>query len=221
MKRVFVGLAVVLLAAVSSMAQQASLNSIKEQRDQQIDAITASVRDIDARYWAREIKEHRTSYGTLEVNSKQWLGSEAAKKELLGLIKQYVNSPTPIVITPKEMKQLDESKSQVRVFLNSAQNPASAALAQRNRQIREIEEPVFELEARYWAYRVANVKDITFDELKEYSYGWVGEYQYNDKLMDKVKENLDTGNTAKLSRSEEKKLEKAKKRVIKLLTPKK
>lgn len=217
MKHVFVGLAVVLLAAVSSMAQQASLNSIKEQRDQQIDAITASVRDIDARYWAREIKEHRTSYGTLEVNSKQWLGSEAAKKELLGLIKQYVNSPTPIVITPKEMKQLDESKSQVRVFLNSAQNPASAALAQRNRQIREIEEPVFELEARYWAYRVATVKDVTLEELKANSYQWVGERAYNQKLMEKVEENLRTGNTAKLTKKEEKELEQAKARVRNLL----
>ena len=213
MKRVLFTWMAVVLAAGTLMAQPASLRSIKEQRDQKIDAIEAPVRDIEARYWAREVKEQRVNYATLETNSKQWLGGEAAKKELLKLIKQYVDSPNPIVITPQEMKQLDESKQQVREFLNSAQNPASAVLAQRNRQIREIEEPVFELEARYWAYRVATVKDVTLEELKANSYQWVGERAYNQKLMEKVEENLRTGNTAKLTKKEEKQLEQAKERV--------
>ena len=74
-------------------------------------------------------------------------------------------------------------------------NPAAAALAHKNRQIRNVKEPVFELEARYWAYRVAKVKDITFEELEHNSHTWVGERSYNQKLMNKVAENLRTGNT--------------------------
>ena len=217
MKRILVAIVMVLLAAGSLMAQPVTQRNLKEERDAKIDAITAPVRDIEARYWAREVKEHRTDLVTLEQNAKQWLGSDNAKAEQLALIKHYATSAQPIVITPEEMKQLDDSKRQVRVFLNGSENPTAQALARVNRQIREIKEPVFELDARYWAYRIAVVKDVTLDELKAYSENWVGERSYNQKLMEKVEENLRTGNTEKLSKKEEKKLDKAKLRVHKLL----
>lgn len=220
MKRILVGIVMFLLAASSLMAQPVTQRNLKEERDAKIDAITAPVRDIEARYWAREVKEHRTDLVTLEQNAKQWLGSDNAKAEQLALIKHYATYAQPIVITPEEMKQLDDSKRQVRVFLNGSENPTAQALARVNRQIREIKEPVFELDARYWAYRVAKVKDVTFEELKQYSQNWVGEREYNQKLIEKVEENLQTGNTQKLTKKEEKQLEKATQRVRDLLNSK-
>lgn len=219
MKRILI-VVMFLLAASSLMAQPVTQRNLKEERDAKIDAIEAPVRDIDARYWARAIKQGQVTYEEFAKNSRQTLGSDKAKQELLALIKQYVTSSEKIVITPEEMKQLDDSKRQVRAFLNGSENPAAQALARVNRQIREIEEPVFELDARYWAYRVAKVKDVTLEELKQYSQNWVGERDYNQKLIEKVEENLRTGNTQKLTKKEEKQLDEATQRVRDLLNSK-
>ena len=199
-------------------AQKPSLEDIKAQRDAKIDAIEAPVQDIAARYWARQVQDKIIMLGALEANARDWFGSEKANKALLDLIKKYVASGKKITLTPEELDQLEENRRQVRLFLNNGrENPAAAALARTNRQIRQIKEPVFELEARYWAYRVAKVQDVTFDELAKNSHTWYGERSYNQKLIDKVEENLRTGNTRQLTKKEEALLEKAHQQVRELL----
>ena len=73
------------------------------------------------------------------------------------------------------------------------------------------------MEARYWAYRISKVKDVTFDELERNSRNWVGERSYNQKLINKIEENLRNGNTKKLTKQEENLLKNKDKQVRQLL----
>lgn len=191
---------------------------IKQERDEKIAAITAKVRDIDARYWAARIRDGQLSLQTLRQESVHWLGTAQENEALLSLIEHYVQQRNFPRVSAEEMKKLDENKAEVRAFLNNGrENPAAVALAERNRQIRNIEEPVFDLEARYWAWRVAKVKDVSLEELKRNSASWVGETSYNLRLMEAVEKNIKNGNIKPLSKKEEKRLRQTKEQIRKLL----
>ncbi len=226
MKRVLLAVMAVLMSTGVLMAQVGAKDVLQERTIEKYAEIMTPVMDIQARSEAQFYKEDAYSYDLFKrgfYTGGAYNGS-AYEKELRALIEKYMNSSDPIVVTEDEKEQLESRRREFDRFRSNQRTAQMRTYKEQdvmNRKIREIEEPLFELEARYWAYRIAHVKDITFDELNQYSYDWVGEYQYNKKLMAKVKENLETGNTAKLSRREEKKLEKAKKRIVKLLTSQK
>ena len=198
--------------------KEESLNDVKSERDKKIDAIIAPVRDLRAKELARKVQDKTITLEFLQESSSNWLGSKEENQALLNLVKKYLANGKKIVLTPGELDKLDDNQRQVRTFLNNGlENPAAAVLADKNRQIRKIKEPVFELEARYWAYRIDKVKDVTLEELTQYSHNWVGERSYNQKLINKIEENLRTGNTKELTKKENKLLEKTNKRIRKLL----
>lgn len=202
----------------STRFQQDSLADIKAERDKKIDAITAPVRDLQARELAQQVQEKTIALTALQAASRDWLGSREQNQAVIELAKQYVATGKKITLTPEELDQLEENRRQVRAFLNNGrENPAAAALARKNRQVRNLKEPVFELEARYWAYRIAKVKDVTFEELERNVHSWAGERSYNQKLINQVAENLRTGNTKRLTKQEEKLLENTHKQVRRLL----
>ena len=78
--------------------------------------------------------------------------------------------------------------------------------------------PVFELEARYWAWRIAEVKDTTLEQLRSYSVQWVGEPAENARMILAIEENLKNGNTKRLSAAEMKKLRKTHEQIGKLIS---
>ena len=206
------------LLANGCFPKDMQLDEIKAERDKKIDAIRAPVRDLRARELAREVQTNTVTLDKLQKDSADWLGSKKENQALIESVKKYLADGKPVSLTPEELDRLDKNQRQTDIFLNDGrENPAAAALARKNRQIREIEEPVFELEARYWAYRIAEVKDVTFEELSAYSRNWVGERSYNQKLINKVEENLRNGNTKALTKKENKLLEKTKERIRKLL----
>ncbi len=216
MKKVLFSLLCVCVLNTVSFAQRADLQKIREERDQKISEITAEVRDIEARYWAKSVINKTTTMGELENSSKNWLGAPQEHARLLGLIREYVaNGNTHI--TAQEYELLDENRRRVREFLNNGkENPAARILAERNQEISRISQPVADIEARYWAWRIAKVKDITFEEFASNAQKWVGERGTNQLLIEKVEENLKSGNTAALTKKEQKKLEKSKQAVKKL-----
>lgn len=205
------------LAFVSAYA--ADVQDIRQQRDAEISRITSQVRDIEARYWANSVEQNRVSLGELEQTAQtNWLGTLQERMQLMELIKQYLAKGSVPPLTADELAQLDENKQQVQAFLNDGrQNPAAAALAARNRRITQIKQPVFDLEARYWAWRVVQVKDVTMEELSAQAENWVGERSTNRRLMQAVEKNIKEGNTAALSKKEVKRLEEANRQVRNLL----
>lgn len=61
------------------------------------------------------------------------------------------------------------------------------------------------------------VKNVTMEDLSKSSLNWVGERSYNQKLINRISENIKTGNTAALTDKEMKKLDKANEKVRNIL----
>lgn len=75
-----------------------------------------------------------------------------------------------------------------------------------NGEVCRLQEPVRDLDARYWAGRIV-AGDVTYEELEQNSHHWFGGEECNRRLMEKIRQNLDTGNTHPLTRDEEEMLE--------------
>lgn len=192
--------------------------NLKMQRNAKIDAITAPVRDIQARNFALQVKNNQTTFEKLDELSKHWLGSEKENKAVLDLAKKYVKEGKNISITEKEWAALKESNNKVNKFLNDGKkNNHVNAADKKDKKIQKMQESVFDLKARYWAYRVAEKKDVTFEELSKSSLNWIGSREYNQKLINKIEENIKKGNTKPLSEKEQKKLDKNNEKIRKFL----
>lgn len=193
--------------------------NIKKQRDEKIDEITSKVRDIKARQLALNVRAKQTTLQELKKISKNWLGSDKENSALLALSEKYINSSKPVAINEEEWDRLAENDRQVRTFLNNGkETDFDRKKTAENKKIRKIDESVFEIEARAWAHRIEYSKDITFDQLALNSISWPGENSYNQKLINKIAENIKTGNTKGLDEKEQKKLNKAKEKIRKILS---
>ena len=195
-------------SASSKIADIKSLT--KEEQDKYLDALVSPVRDINARNWALQVKYKITTIQSLSYSSVRWPGSRAENDALMDLIVDYVNKDAPIEVTPEEWDKLDESKRKVQIFLNGGKEvPAVERRRLRNKQITKILEPTFEIDAQYWAWRIAKEKDTTYDELFKNSFHWIGEMSRHARLLKRIKENLETGNTNKLTDEEYKRMSEA------------
>lgn len=189
-----------------------------EKRLKEVDAIKSEVRDIKARELALGIKAGKYTVKNLREESKNWTGTAKGNKELVDLAVKYSKSKKTVSISEEEWDKLDENNRKVRTFLNNGkETDGDKALLKRNKKIRKVQEEVFELDARYWANRVAVVKNVTMEDLSKSSLNWVGERSYNQKLINRISENIKTGNTAALTDKEMKKLDKANEKVRNIL----
>ncbi len=189
-----------------------------EKRLKEVDAIKSKVRDIKARELALGIKAGKYTVKNLREESKNWTGTAKGNKELVDLAVKYSKSKKTVSISEEEWDKLDENNRKVRTFLNNGkETDGDKALLKRNKKIRKVQEEVFELDARYWANRVAVVKNVTMEDLSKSSLNWVGERSYNQKLINRISENIKTGNTAALTDKEMKKLDKANEKVRNIL----
>ena len=189
MKRVLV-LCIAVFATVELVAQGISADDLAAQRDQQIDAITAPVKDIDARYWANRVQRGDITLNELEQYSENWLGSEEANKQTIAQIKKYVEAGKPVSVTSQEKELLDATNEKVYSFLKS---PLGDIKAQRDAKIDAIAAPVQDIDARYWARRVTILKDVTLEELEKYSKQWIGSKQANEQLLTLIKQYVNSG----------------------------
>ena len=86
-----------------------------------------------------------------------------------------------------------------------------------DKKITALRKPIAEIDARYWAWRIAEVKDTSLEQLRSYSVQWVGEGAENARMIVAMEENLKNGNTKRLSDAEMKKLRKTHERIGKLV----
>ena len=95
--------------------------------------------------------------------------------------------------------------------------PLGPSLAEQNQQkVRAVLRGVEELQARYWANRVLNQKDITLEELKDFSQGWVGDGERQYRL---IEEAVQTGHVAPLTPEEHRQLLEAQRQVTAVFNP--
>ena len=189
----------------------------KSQLNASLDNITSKVRDISARELALNVKYKIITFEQLDKYSKGWLGSREENKALLDLAKKYVQEGKTISITPEEWAKLDENKTQVRAFLNDGKiTDFDKQRIETNKKIVKIEKSVFEIEARAWANNIAE-KKTTFEELAKNSLSWSGDPAFNQKMINKIEENVKKGNTKKLNEKEKQRLNEAKQKIRELL----
>lgn len=86
-----------------------------------------------------------------------------------------------------------------------------------DKKITALRKPIFELDAQHWAWRIAEVKDTTLEQLRSYSVQWVGEGAENARLILAIEENLKNGNTKRPSDAEMKKIRKTHEQIRKLI----
>lgn len=183
--------------------------------NQKIDEISASVQDIKARNFAKQVQDKLTTMDQLEQYSKNWLGSEKANKELVDLIRKYVKDGKPVSITDEERTKLEENRKQIRILLDGGKKDSTrkkevpAAMAEKMKRINKIQMSVIGLEARSQAMRISESKGITVDELESASRGWIGTREYKQKLIKKVRKILKKGKIKPFSEKEIDKLEAA------------
>ncbi|MBO4675805.1 MAG: hypothetical protein J5601_06970 [Elusimicrobiaceae bacterium] len=189
------------------------------ERREKITALEMKVIDIEARTWAFQIKNgSHTSLEDLKHLSKNWGTLQSYNDKLIALIEKYLGQKEIPFITPEEWERLEENKQAVQnLITNGRGNPAMEKINRMNKQITALQAPVFELDARHWAWRIAEKKDTTLEQLRSYSVQWVGEPAQNARLILAIEENLKKGNTKRLSKTEEKKLRERDEKIRKLL----
>ena len=75
-----------------------------------------------------------------------------------------------------------------------------------DRELCRLQEQTMDLDARYWAGRIAS-GEFSYEELEENSHHWVGDEECNRRLMEQIRKDLKEGNTAPLTAEEEERLE--------------
>lgn len=99
----------------------------------------------------------------------------------------------------------------------AAQNTDKASM---DAHIDSISSAVFDIEARYWAYRISGPNaDISFEELDKHSKNWVGSQEENAKLMQEINKYIKNGKVSPLTPKEKESLDNAKQQISELLMP--
>ena len=230
MKNIFwLFVSILLVSPLYAQGQQTNTSSMKtvpaaptasEERLEKIHALEMEVVDTAARQWAFQIK-NGVSHTSLED-----LKQTAAKEEnprpyihkFLSLVEKYLGQKEIPFITPEEWEKFEENQQQIEKLRNNGQlNAAIEKRRKMDKKITALRKPIFELDARHWAWRIAEVKDTTLEQLRSYSVQWVGEGAENARLILAIEENLKNGNTKRPSDAEMKKLRKTHEQIRKLI----
>ncbi len=186
------------------------------------DAIHARVLDVEALSWAWRIKRTKDmSYRDLEKKSANWGRGEALRGQLLAKIKEIINNDQVRRLNTKEDSALDAANAEVRAILSISRARLEKSAGQRSARQAAIDgaaREMLEVEAKYWAWRIAVVRNITFDELKGHSEGWMRGAEVSDELLAKIKIKLQSGENQRLSGDEQAKFDAGNKKIKQLLS---
>lgn len=182
------------------------------------DAVYARVLNTEAMAWAWSIQKAKNiSYQDLEAKSAGWGRGEAVRGQLLAKVKDIIYNGQVRRLTTGEETELAAARTEARGLASGAGSEKSAGQrAARQAAVNGAAREMMKVEAKYWAWRIAVIRDVTFSELKANSEGWMRGAELTDELLAKVKVNLQSGETPELSKGEQATMDACKKR-IKLL----
>lgn len=219
MKKLMIVVTLLGLAAAQVKAQEVAARPAQAGA---ADAVHARVLDAEALSWAWRIgKAKNMSYQDLEKNSAGWGRSEAVRGQLLAKVTEIINNGQVRRLTTREDSELDAAQAEVRAILSGRSARAEKSAGQRAARqtaINRVAREMLEVEAKYWAWRIAVVRNITYNELKGYSEGWMRGAEVGAELLAKVKEKLQSGENPALGRAEQANLDACKKRMKQILS---
>ncbi|MBI5245061.1 MAG: hypothetical protein HY922_15465 [Elusimicrobia bacterium] len=171
---------------------------------QQVDAVVRQNLDLQARYWAWRVAEVKdVSFEQLDSNSRRWIMSPETREDLFRKIKGILESGEVQPLTPEERRRHEDSQRTIRGILGAQATASEAKFSDgRTERIDRIQRTTLDLEARYWAWRVARVRDATYEELLEKSNRWIIKPGTRDELFRGIRRLLDSGEVEPLSAEE-------------------
>ncbi|OGS10461.1 MAG: hypothetical protein A2234_00720 [Elusimicrobia bacterium RIFOXYA2_FULL_58_8] len=157
----------------------------------QIDAIDRETMDIQALYWAWDVKNTgRLTYGELNNNSRKWIMKPETRTLLMNKVKALLDNGKVRGLTPEEMNLFNAGRRRVAGLL--APGKLDTKL------IAELSDGYcIDLQSRYWAKRVQDGEK----EILELSKKWPLKKELKDKLRAAISEKLPLEN-ANLTREE-------------------
>lgn len=186
------------------------------------DAVYARVVDAEAISWAWRIEKAKDmSYQNLAKLSANWGRGEAVRGQLLARTKEIINKWQLRRLTTREDSELDAAKAEARAILSGSRarfEKSAGKRAVRQSAIDGTAREMIEVEAKYWAWRIAVVRNITYNELKGHSEGWMRGAEVSDELLAKVKVKLQSGENQGLSGDEQAKFDAGNKKIKQLLS---
>lgn len=186
------------------------------------DAVYARVVDAEAMSWAWRIERARDiSYQDLAKKSANWSRGEAVRGQLLARTKEIINKGQLRRLTTREDSELDTAKAEARAILSVSRNRSEKSVGQRAARQASIDgaaREMIEVEAKYWAWRIAVVRNITYNELKGHSEGWMRGAEVSEELLAKIKIKLQSGENQRLTGDEQAKFDAGNKKIKQLLS---
>lgn len=191
------------------------------QRGAAVDAVHARMLDAEALAWAWRIEKTKdVSYEGLTRQAANWGMGEAARERLFGRIKELVNRGQVRRLTRAERAVLEEGRAEIKAIVAgeaAVKRGPVAARAAKESKVDAAAREMLDVEAKYWAWRIAAERNITYNELEAYSQGWVRGAEVSGELLARVKARLQAGETGPLTAAEQGRLDAGNKKISDLV----
>jgi hypothetical protein len=122
----------------------------------------------------------------------------------------------PVSLAAADSKQLLPENSRA---VQSERTLRAASLQEALDKIDPIQRDVLDIEARYWAWDIQNLKRVTYAELSSKSKRWIIKPETRKLLFAKIAENLDAGSVKSLTLEEREKYDESRKQIRLILSP--
>ncbi len=173
------------------------------------DAIQRETLDTTAMYWAWRISVmHDVTYEQFEKYAFAWDLLPATRDLLLERIRALVASGKARRLDQREENILKDTEARLDALITSTPR-MTADFKRRITASDEALRPVAKIEAMYWAWRIAEKKDVTYEELLKLSANWFSAEETKAALFRNIKAILDSGKARPLTAPEQARYEKA------------
>lgn len=188
--------------------------SLQEKRDA-LDVIHLENLEVEALYWARRIAVvGDLTYGGLHANSERWIMGKEVRDKLFARMKEILDAGEARNLTDEERARYESGGDRRRMILGTytPKNPKQPRVSAEREAIDVISREIMDVEARYWAWRIAVVRDTDYNDLSAKSEGWIGKTETKKELFKKIQGLLDAGDTRPLTAEEKARFDEGKAR---------
>lgn len=176
---------------------------LEDEKLAQADAVFAAELDTQAMYWAWRISVKQDApYDEVVKYSAAWDILPETRERFWLKTGELLDSGKARKLNSEEKRRMKAAEKKLDDLTADAPR-YERALKRRIMAVDAIWDGMLSTGAMYWAWRIAHEKDTTYDELREYSKGWLMSRAQSDRLFSAIKEILDTGKARQLTPEED------------------
>lgn len=221
MKRILIALALLIFSVPAFAAGTAVSGkmSLQEKKDA-VDVIHLENLEVEALYWARRIAVvGDINYQGLYSNSERWVMGKEVRDKLFARMKEILDAGKARDLTDEELDRYDSGKDKIRMILGTytPKTPQQLKVKADREAIDAINREIMDVDARYWAWRIAVVNDTGYNDLAVKAERWIGKTETKKELFKKIQELLDSGDARPLTPEEKTRHDEGKARIRAIL----